>query len=611
MRFQSSLLSFVLVCGPASGQTSTPAATQTAAPPQAQAEAPKSLTIDVAAAGDSADGVVARISFRFAVPQDIPPGTPLVIQGSVMSGGQVVKNFRYPVLNERDNLNSIMTLPAGEYDVEARLMIPLEETAPIIVAKTTKHVALASTGKPYVADLNAGAEGIIAEGTLPESSGTVRILPPRRDIAPNLFIIEVDAKPPVKRVEFFIEGKKILARNSPPYRAELDLGSLPKRIEVRAVGYDAAGRYVDADAWIVNERETPLEVKITRTVTPDNIAHFKLSIQNPKNTSLKTVALFAGKRKLMEWTRPPYAVDIPAVRLTGVDFVRASVIDETNYEASDLLFLNGDRYTEQLDVNLVELPVTVLDAGGAPITGLKQSEFHVYEQGKPQKISNFNFASNLPLSVGVLVDHSGSMKPRMKEAREAAVEFFRDIIHGQDRAFIAGFSFDVTKVAPFVSDVAALEAQVKAIPDAEGGTSLYDAIVTGLYRFRSIEGRKALIVVTDGEDTTSRVSYEDMLKYVRAARVPIYFIGVGLSFADFSGESKMKAIAAETGAVAYFIKDAKALKDTYAKLQQDLRSQYLIGYYTESTRADQAYRTVEVKVDRAEAKVRTIRGFIP
>ena len=199
----------------------------------------------------------------------------------------------------------------------------------------------------------------------------------------------------------------------------------------------------------------------------------------------------------------------------------------------------------------------------------------------------------------------------MAATKTAAIEFFKDIIKGQERAFIAGFAFDATKLAPFVADVSVLQQQVEAIPDAGGGTALYDAIITGLYRFRNLQGRKAMIVLTDGEDTTSRITYDDMLTYVRASRVPIYFIGIGLGFTDISGTSKMKSLAAETGGVAYFIKDVKQLKDTYAQLEKDLRSQYLLSYYSESTKKDTKYRTVEVKVDRPDAKVRTIRGFIP
>src|SRR5207253_9717915 len=140
---------------------------------------------------------------------------------------------------------------------------------------------------------------------------------------------------------------------------------------------------------------------------------------------------------------------------------------------------------------------------------------------------------------------------RMEATKAAAVEFFKSIIKSGDRAFIGGFAFDTTKLAPFVSDVASLEQQVAAVPDAGGGTSLYDAIVTGRYRFRNVQGRKALIILTDGEDTTSRLPYEEMLLDVRASRTPLYFIGIGLGFSDISGTSKMKALANETGGVAY------------------------------------------------------------
>ncbi len=203
------------------------------------------------------------------------------------------------------------------------------------------------------------------------------------------------------------------------------------------------------------------------------------------------------------------------------------------------------------------------------------------------------------------------MEKRMDATKKAAGEFLRRIIKSGDRAFVGGFSFDETKLAPFVSDTGSLQAQVDAIPKAFGGTSLYDAIITGLYRFRGVQGRKALIVLTDGEDTTSRIPYEQMLAYVRSSRVPIYFIGINLGLMDIGGTRKMRELADETGAVAYFIKDVKQLDATYTQLEKELRSQYLIAYETESTKKDQAYRTIEVKVDKPGAVVRTIRGFIP
>jgi len=577
------------------------------------AEEPGKMTIAAEPLGDTADGVAVRVTFRFGVGPDMPPGVPLVIQGSVTQSGAVTKRFRFPLQeSQRETLTTIQTLQPGDAEIEARLMVPLEESAPVIVAKTAQKVAIARTNKTYVAGEGAGAEAMLAEGVVPENAGAVKIVAPRRDVALNYFIVDVDVQPPVKRVEFWVEGKKIVTKNAPPYRAELDLGKLPKRIEVRAVGYDEHGRYIDADAFVVNERETPLEVKITRTVTPDNVSHFKLSVQNPRGNEIKSVVLFAGQKKIFEWPHPPYAISIPSAKLNGVDFVRASVVDSTNYEASDLLFLSGERFSEEIEVNVVELPVSVTDAAGAPVADLKQSDFTVLENGKPRAITAFNFAQNLPISVGLLIDHSGSMEKRMEATKKAAAEFLKRIIRPGDRAFVGGFAFDPQKVAPFVTDVGALEAQVDAIPKAAGGTSLYDAVVTGLYRFRGLQGRKALIVLTDGEDTTSRVTYDDLLTYARAARVPLYFIGVGISvIPGIGGSGVMKSLAAETGATPYFIHNEKQLGETYAQLEKELRSQYLIAYKTESTKKDRGYRTVEVKVGKPGLTARTIRGYIP
>lgn len=570
------------------------------------------LAISVDVLGDADAGAVARIRFRLHVPDDVPPGVPLVVQGSLLQEGKVLRNFRLPVPPEsRETVSTVQTLPEGEIMVEARLMIPFEEEAPALLGKSSITVAVARTGTPFVASADDGADAILAEGVVSEGAGSVKIRPPRRDVAPNLFIVDVDVKPPVKRVEFWVDGKRLLARSAPPYRAELDLGNLPKRVEVRAVGLDAKGRYVDADAFVVNERQTQLEVKITRTETPDGMTHFKLSVQNPSTNEIRSVALFAGQAKLHQWARPPYAITVPTATLQGIDFVRASVIDGTGYEAADLLFLSGERHIEQIDVHVVELPISVTDSTGAAVMDLPQSIFTVLEDGKQQKIASFNFASNLPISVGVLLDHSGSMQRRIKEAKEAAVGFFRRIMQPGDQAFFGSFAFDSRSLAPFVTDPSLVEAQVNASPDALGGTALYDAIVTGLYRFRSIGGRKAMVIITDGEDTSSRLSYEEMLTYARAARVPLYFIGVGMGFGDMAGTAKMRALANETGGVAYFIRDAKNLEKTYGELEADLRSQYLVSYRTESLARDQKYRSVEVRVDRPDVKIRTIRGFIP
>jgi len=166
------------------------------------------LTIVLEALGDNSDGVVCRTTFRYTITSDVPPEIPLVLQGSIIQSGIVVKRFRYPLLpGQRDTLTAIHTLQPVDAIVEARLMIPLEEEAPVIVGKTEKTFPVVKTGKPYIANEAEGAESIVAEGSVPETTGAVKILTPRRDIAPQLFVVEVDVRPPVKKVEFWVEGK--------------------------------------------------------------------------------------------------------------------------------------------------------------------------------------------------------------------------------------------------------------------------------------------------------------------------------------------------------------------------------------------------------------------
>jgi VWFA-related protein len=539
---------------------------------------PGKMTIDVEPLGDAPDGVVVRTTFRFGIGSDVPPGVPLVISGSVSQNGAVVKRFRFPVPeSQRESLAAIQTLPPGDAEIEARIMVPLEESAPVIVAKTAQKVTIAKRNRTYA-----------AAAAVPENAGAVKIVAPRRDVAVNLFIVSVDVQPPVKRVEFWVEGKKIFTKNEPPYSTELDLGSLPKRVEVRAVGFDERGHYVDADAFVVDEHEAALTTTIIRTVTPDGVNHIKVSVQGPRD--IKTVALFEGQKKIFEWPHPPYAIDLPPGNL---DALRATVDGAAAAVA---------------EAGPVELQVSVVDAAGAPVGDLKQSDFTVADNAAPQTITEFQDAEKLPIAIGLLIDHSMSMGKRMEATKKASAEFLKRIVRVGDRAFVGGFALDPQKVAPFVSEPAALEAQVDSIPKPKGVTSLFDAIATGLYRFRGLPGRKALIVVSDGGDMSTRVTYDELVTYAHAARVPLYFIGVGMSGLPGFGGGTMRSLAAETGGNAWFMRSEKQLGEAYAELEKELRAQYVIGY-----RAGPAtgFRAVEVKVDKPGLTVRTMRGYIP
>ena len=328
-------------------------------------DSPKPLSIAIEPLGDGDRGVVTRIFFRFANPHAITDAG-LFLEGSITEAGHVPRNFRFPVPrkddkwvwdksvyrndklirssrwavlpDKRNEMSYVHTFAEGEAEIDVWLVLEADYgAAPRLIAHATETFTLAKTNRPFVLDA-AEEEPAVAEEVVPQESGAVTIRAARRNELSKLFTVSVDVLPPVKRVEFRIGDRKVLARNSSPYTAELDLGE--QRVAVRAIGFDVAGRYVDADAFVANDNETRIGVTITRIATSDGLTHFKLSVRNPAGTPLKSIVLYAGDKKLHEWTRPPFALSVPTADLTGVDRLRASVIDETGSEASDELILH-------------------------------------------------------------------------------------------------------------------------------------------------------------------------------------------------------------------------------------------------------------------------------
>jgi hypothetical protein len=151
------------------------------------------INISIEPLGDSAQGgVVTRVSYHFAIPTDAPSGVPLVLTGSISQNGEVVKRFRYPIEAATPNpLTSVQTLQPGDAEIDAKLMVPLEEQTPVILAKATQTFTIAKSNKPYIAKEGDDAESILAEGIVPETSGAVKIIPPRGGVAANHFILEL------------------------------------------------------------------------------------------------------------------------------------------------------------------------------------------------------------------------------------------------------------------------------------------------------------------------------------------------------------------------------------------------------------------------------------
>ena len=268
--------------------------------------------------------------------------------------------------------------------------------------------------------------------------------------------------------------------------------------------------------------------------------------------------------------------------------------------------------------DLVRLNVTALDAQGRLLPGLEQGDFQVIEDGVAQEISNFA-RDPQPISLALLLDTSVSMEPKLKIAQEAAIGFARRLT-AKDTAEVIKFDSAAQVLQPFTGDVALLERAIRRT-EAGGPTALYNALYVAYGEFRRERARtaddvrrQAVVLLSDGEDTSSVVPFDLVLDEAKRADVMTYAIGLrpkttvpnrGWNEAEYV----MKRIALDTGGRAHVVDDEKELPGIYDQIAQELANQYTIGYVSKNAKRDGAWRIVSVLVGRPGASARTKAGY--
>ena len=202
------------------------------------------------------------------------------------------------------------------------------------------------------------------------------------------------------------------------------------------------------------------------------------------------------------------------------------------------------------------------------------------------------------------------MEKSMAFVHDASSELFKSLIREKDRGFVIEFREQPRMIQELTADSGALQRAARE-PSARGATALYDSVVLGLYQFRTLQGRKALIVVTDGADNHSHVDYATLLRYARSAGAPIYFIAVGISMLDFGIRGELNEVARESGGEVFHLSSAAKISEVTQRIEEELRSQYIVAFHTDSQKPDGEYRAVTVAVARPGVTARTIKGYIP
>lgn len=265
------------------------------------------------------------------------------------------------------------------------------------------------------------------------------------------------------------------------------------------------------------------------------------------------------------------------------------------------------------EVNLVLLTVSVTDRENRYIIDLKKNDFIVYDNGKPQEIALFEKTSR-PITVAILIDGSSSMLEAMEEVKKAACSFIDEAIRDEDQLFAIKFASEIKELTDITNDKEEVKEAIRKIK-AYGGTALYDAIYHGISRLRFLTERKAIIVLSDGRDEAflgggpgSIHTLEEVIHLARISDVVIYPIRLGRP--DFLSERVMERLADETGGRYYSPRLARDLAGVYSRIGEELRSQYLIGYYPKETLGLKRWHEVKVELKKGGLKARTRRGYL-
>lgn len=267
------------------------------------------------------------------------------------------------------------------------------------------------------------------------------------------------------------------------------------------------------------------------------------------------------------------------------------------------------------DVTRVNLLYTVSDKRGRFVNNLNKEDFEVFEDKRHQKILEFAAETNLPLRIGVLIDTSNSIRDRFRFELEAAGQFLKSVVRKDiDRAVIYSFDTEARIAQDFTDDADLLDKKVRELRPG-GGTAFYDAIFLCCRDRLDREQprhkfRRALIMVSDGEDNNSRYTRDQALEMAHKAEVVVYSISTNTTRSETDGDKVLKYFAKETGGLAFFPFKAEDLSQDFENIANELRSQYSILFRPEPLKTDGLYHSVQIKVkERKDLVVRARKGY--
>ena len=355
--------------------------------------------------------------------------------------------------------------------------------------------------------------------------------------------------------------------------------------------------------------QAPADAPVVKIVSPGDDAYVTgptlLRATIVPADAVTGMTFFVDGRQVCALMAPPFECEWDAGATITAHQVRAVATVKGGSRIVQTVRTKSVGYVERVDVDVVQVTVTIADGHGKFVRNVPQSAFHVFEDGRPQSVSHFA-SEDVPLELVAAIDISGSMAPAMPKVKTAVKEFLRDV-PPEDQVTLLGFNDSIFTLTRKATDPAE---RIKAVDRLApwGSTALYDVLLRGVEMLGRQTGRKALVVFTDGEDQGSHATIHDVERRLQSSDVTLYMIGQGRGVTMEPLKKIMERLSLPTGGRALFTDSVDELHVAFADLLDELSNQYLLGYQSTNSKRDDAWRKIKVDVD-GHHDVRARQGY--
>ena len=569
-------------------------------------ETPIGLRVEVQPLGRGRAATVVGLALQVAPEDRVRVGERAILTLTVRDGSRVVDQAESAVTLEQDGSALLYReWPVGELAVRVGVA-SLDGSAK---GGWTGNVKVPSMEAPFTA-MAAASPDAVALAPAVGREGAVEFLPPPRLSGVGAVQLEVRVPVTTARVVFFQDDRELVARQRPPWTVSVPLGQVARRTSVRAEAYDGAGALLGEDALVFNAPGKELAVEILTGRGSATADGQRVTVAVSSAVAVDEIVLRADDRVIARWSDCPCVVTVPTETWRSIKVLSADAVGRGGLRGEAVKVLGVEGFQAEVRVEVVELPVTVVDADGKLVTGLGQEDFRVQEDEQEVQLESFAATGSMSLSLGLAVDVSGSMKEEFSTVRRAVALFAERLLRGGDNLFLMTFSWEPTVVMPWRGQGGQLAEALEGVRP-EGGTSLHDAVVRGLEQFHGRRGRTALVLLTDGDDTTSRTAWDAAIRFAKTVRTPVFPIGFKIGLLDFVVRDRLRNLAELTGGEYFPAPAAGGLDAVYDRIGEQLRAQYLLVYRSPSVRSSEHFRTVKVTLGKPGLFARTIAGYYP